>query len=479
MFRSVFVRLIITYFFIIIITLVVLGLLLTQMFKHNYMEERRTELRQEAIEISRLGEESALGMISEETLYVGLRATARQLKAAIWIVDRFGFVWRVADPNQETQWEGQQFTKEEFSQYMKQILDGHTIESWGNFGKRFQTPVLTVGSPFIVNNRIIGAIFIHTQLEEIQRVYYSLYSQLWRSAILSGILAITLISWISVRISSPLIEMNMIALEIAKGNFNRKVKVKSRDEIGQLAKSFNSMADDLKSLEDLRKSFVANVSHELRSPLTSMQGFIQGMLDGTIPKEENPRYLAIVLDETKRLNKLINELLDVARIESGRFPLNWDKFDINELIRRVLIRYEGKINEKELEVEVIFRDDHFTVTADKDRIEQVVTNLIDNAIKFSSHGGKISIWTHDDAKEHVFVSISDSGEGIPQEDIPFIWERFYKADKSHSSESTGTGLGLHIAKKIIEQHGQRIWVKSQYGKGTVFIFSLKKIEHRK
>jgi len=444
------------------------------MYKKEYLKNKEEELRKEALEINTIGEQNYLGLLSDQNFYYSLSVIARQQKASIWIVDRFGFITRVADLNQNNGWEGKQFTKEEFYQYLQEVLKGKEIIT-PVFSEEFENPVITIGRPLIVRNRILGAIFIHTQMEEIEKAYRNLYSQLWKSAILSGILGILLISWTAVHLSTPLIQINAAVNDISKGKFDKRVKVKSKDEIGQLAASFNMMAEDLKNLEELRKGFVANVSHELRSPLTSMQGFIQGMVDGTIPQEEHQQYMQIVLDETKRLTKLINELLDLSQIESGKFPLHMETFDVNELIRRVLIKYEGKIEKKNLDIEVMFREEQFIVEADKDRIEQVISNLLDNAIKFSSPNEKITLWTHG-SKDKIYVSIRDSGPGIREEDLPFIWERFYKADKAHTPGETGTGLGLPIVKKIIEQHGQKIWVKSQPDKGAVFVFTLAKAQ---
>ena len=178
------------------------------------------------------------------------------------------------------------------------------------------------------------------------------------------------------------------------------------------------------------------------------------------------------MGETRRLNKLIRELLDLSQIESGKFPLNIQPFDVNELISRVLITFEEKIVSKSLDIDVDFRQDKAMVLADPDRIEQVVINLLDNAVKYTNESGRVKIWTHG-ASDKILVGISDDGPGIPEEDQPYIWERFYKVDKSHTG-NTGTGLGLSIVKKIIDQHSERITLQSGPGSGTVFTFSLKK-----
>ena len=200
-----------------------------------------------------------------------------------------------------------------------------------------------------------------------------------------------------------------------------------------MAMSFNAMADSLEKLELMRRSFVANVSHELKSPLTSMRGYIQGVLDHTISREEQDKYLAVALEETDRMNRLINDLLDLSQIQTGQFSMDIKTLDINETIRRVLIACEERINEKGMDVQVEFDQEVLLAEGDPDRIKQVIINLLDNAIKFNREGGLITLktWQH---KDTVYVKIADQGPGIPEEEMAHIWEPFYQIDKSRSRE---------------------------------------------
>ena len=291
------------------------------------------------------------------------------------------------------------------------------------------------------------------------------------AAIAALILGVALSYLMSRSITRPITTISKAVGRFAKGELDSRVDINRHDELGELADAFNSMAEDLSRLEKLRRGFVANVSHELRSPMTSMQGYVQGMLDGTIPEADYPQYLNVVLSETKRLNKLISELLDLSRIESGKFPLNCQKFDVNELIARIMFQYEGRIEEKHINVDISFRQEQCLVWADPDRISQVVVNLIDNAVKFLQDGGSLTLWTLMD-EDHAIITIKDDGPGIASEDLPYIFDRFYKADKAHSGK--GTGLGLSIVKKILEQHGQEIKCTSTPGRGTSFMFTLAK-----
>jgi signal transduction histidine kinase len=228
------------------------------------------------------------------------------------------------------------------------------------------------------------------------------------------------------------------------------------------------MAEALSKLEESRRNFVASVSHELRSPLTCIQGYVQGIRDGTIPERDRDRYLDVVLSEAQRLTKLVSELLDLSRFESGKFPMHFESFDINELIAVEMLKFEGRIEEKHILVEINFREERLIVRADRERIRQVVTNLIDNAVKFLADRGELTVVTQQiDGK--CYVTVKDNGPGISAEDLPFIFERFYKADKAHTS-GLGTGLGLAIVRRILEQHGQTIRASS--GGGATFTFTL-------
>ena len=329
-----------------------------------------------------------------------------------------------------------------------------------------------MGVPIMSGQTVTGAIFIYSELKELDKSLNVIYHQILNAAGISMLMALMLVYLFSRFMVKDLRKINTAAKSLSKGDFTTRVQLKSKNEIGQLADAFNNMAEELQKLEGLRISFVANVSHELRTPLTSIQGFVQGILDGAINKEEQDTYLNTVLDETKRLNLLISDLLELSKIESGKFPLNNRIFDINELIRRCLITFEQRIENKKLDVQVVMGDERLYANADPDRIAQVITNLIDNAVKFSKQGGTLVLRSqaHEDK---IYVSVKDTGEGIPEKDLPFIFERFYKVDKSRGRKQQGTGIGLSIVKKIIDQHGQKIWVESKTGEGSVFTFSLK------
>lgn len=317
----------------------------------------------------------------------------------------------------------------------------------------------------------IAAVYLHTPVPEFQRLQFQVFRLFMLSGGLAILMAIILVYIFSVKFTRPLKQINQVAKKIAGGEFNNRLVVSSKDEIGQLADSFNHMLDDLQELEEMRRGFIANVSHELRTPMTSIRGFVEGIIDGTIPPDKQQYYLLIVKDETTRLSRLVNDILDLAKMEAGEIKLNIKQFDINELIRICVIKLETLITSKNLEIEANFEIDNLLVTADKDSIERVIINLLHNAVKFSNENGKIILETVKN-KEKVLISVKDTGIGISVDDLKRIWDRFYKSDKSRGKDKNGTGLGLAIVKNIISEHNQEIWVESKIGLGTKFTFTL-------
>ena len=250
-----------------------------------------------------------------------------------------------------------------------------------------------------------------------------------------------------------------------------KAPVDGSRETMELGTAFNHMAGQLERIEKNRRDFLANVSHELRSPITSIQGYAQGMLDGAVPEEGREDALKIIVGETGRLSGLINGLLDLSRMEDGQVKLNMTEFDVNELVRTVIIQKLPAIEEKDLDVMPLFGDRKEIVRADREQIQQVLINLLDNAVKYTPPGGKIRVDSAADG-DLVRLSVSDNGIGIPPEDRPFVFDRFYKTDKAHTV-GKGTGLGLAICKAIMDRHGQSIRLKNGDG-GCEFEITLER-----
>ncbi|MHA6250432.1 sensor histidine kinase [Oceanobacillus sp. CAU 1775] len=309
-------------------------------------------------------------------------------------------------------------------------------------------------------------------------IFYELnheYSRVILMTVFTSLIAILfagVILWfMSKKITAPLREMSDTARRYAKGDFSTSVQYRGDDEVGQLAKSFNYMADELHHLETRRRQYISNVSHELRSPLTSIKGFITAFMDETIPKEKEIHYYGLMKDETERMIKLVNDTLDMNQLEEGHGILMLTSYNLTEQIQAIIQKFEPHCKEKQLKLRLhTDRERDYIVYADKERMEQVIVNLIHNAVQFSKQEGKIDIKLIR-IDQHVQVQIKDDGIGMKEEHLDLIWKRFYKVDEARSSKS-GAGLGLAIVKSILDLHEAEVKVETTLGKGTTFSFKL-------
>lgn len=274
-------------------------------------------------------------------------------------------------------------------------------------------------------------------------------------------------------INKPIRKLTALTASYAKGDFSERVSLNRSDEIGQLADSLNYMGTEINNFSEYQRKFIANVSHDFRSPLTSIKGYLEAMLDGTIPPELQEKYLTIVISETERLTKLTNNLLVMNNINKDGMVLDISDFDIVAIIKQTIETFEGVCSKKKIKFKLVFSDKSMFVTADMSKIQQVIYNLVDNAIKFSNTESSIII-SVSEKNEKILISIKDFGIGIPKDSLPHIWERFYKSDLSRGKDKKGTGLGLSIVKDIITGHNEYIDVVSTQGVGTEFTFRLPK-----
>lgn len=304
---------------------------------------------------------------------------------------------------------------------------------------------------------------------ELNHEYKQVILMILFTALIAIIFAGVILWLMSKKISAPLREMSDIAGHYAKGDFSRAVTYKSDDEVGQLAKSFTYMAKELNDLENRRKQYISNVSHELRSPLTSIKGFIIALMDGTITENRRSHYYLLMKNETERMIKLVNDTLDMNQLEEGNRTLYRTEYNLKGQIEQIIHKFEPQLQNKELGIRFT-SDEDYVVFADEARMEQVIVNLLQNAIQFSDENSHIDINLIKDGNM-VNVFIQDYGVGIAEEQLDLIWRRFYKVDESRTNK-TGAGLGLAIVKSILDLHGSEIDVKSELGKGTTFSFSL-------
>lgn len=386
--------------------------------------------------------------------------------ADIWIVSYSSGIAQVLDSSWNT---SENIVSEAVQEQLQIIQSGQEIHVTGLFPE-LGDQMVTIGVPWTYSDgHVVGAVLLHISTESLRVSLSDLLPQILPTALLTLVVG-TLISLFLARGQiRPLKEIDNAVREFTKGDLTRRVELHCGGELEDLGNSINRMAGELSQLEDSRRNFVAAVSHELRSPLTCMRGYVDAMLDGTIEHEDIPKYLQIVRDETNRLTDLVRDLLDMSRFESGKFPLQIAPFDANEMIRRILINFEPRIEEKHIDVQVEFEGEHCFVSGDANRVNQVVSNLVDNALKFMSDSGTLTVKTQLVDRQVVFT-VQNDGEVIAERDLPHIFERFYKADKAHTS-GMGTGLGLAICKMIIQEHGSEIHVHSRPG-DTAFDFAL-------
>ncbi len=323
------------------------------------------------------------------------------------------------------------------------------------------------------DNGPVGYVFVGSDCTEIIRAWGTTSNVFLLTAMIVMIVALILSYYTSLRQSEPLLEIAAAARRFAHGDFSARVADDGReDEIGELTESFNTMAESMEKSEQLRSEFIANLSHELKTPMTTIAGFADGILDGTIPKEEQDKYLATISSETKRLSRLVRQMLQMSRIQSVDTPALLSRsFNLSEVIMRTLLAFEGRITQQGLDVDAQLPEESFTVRGDEDSITQVVYNLLDNAIKFSEKGATIgvSLWKQG---SRAFVSIKNHGETISPQELPFIFDRFHKTDKSRGLDRDGVGLGLSIVKTILNNHNEDICVTSRDGV-TEFVFTVR------
>ena len=338
-----------------------------------------------------------------------------------------------------------------------------------------------VGEEHPVGSPPIGYVVVTSTAETQGNMMNATFRSMVVAALWIMLAALIAIYFITERVISPLREMSRAAKRMAVGRFDVRVPVHGRDEVAELAVAFNQMSQALDNLERMRNSFVANVSHDLRTPMTTISGFIDGILDGVIPPDQHSHYLRVVSTEVRRLSRLVTALLDVSRLQAGDRKFDMKPFDVCEMGRQILISFEQKIEDKGLDVEFLCEEERMYVLADRDAIHQILYNICDNAIKFSCEGGKLRMgfaWSEGESSRHrkAVVKVFNEGQGIPEEDLPFVFERFYKSDKSRGLDKSGVGLGMFIAKTIIEAHGETISVASDYGHSCEFTFTLARTE---
>lgn len=409
---------------------------------------------------------------SEETsitdVYTQLKGMSSYLQATVWFVEKDGSMIASAHTKDVTS-------------VPSSIKDFNPVEAGGSqymtgtYHNYFNEEVITVITPVTQQFVTKGYLLIHKPYRAVNELKNFFIQRLLIMVLCVYLFSFIILFGIHFFIYRPLRKITEAATQYASGNLDVVIPVNSQDEMGYLSASLNYMSAQLKDMEDYQKKFVANVSHDFRSPLTSIKGYVEAMADGTIPVEMQDKYLNIILFETERLTDLTKDLLTLNEFDTKHLLLDKTAFDIQQLIKDTAASFEGTCTDKRITIDLLFASRTLIVSADKRKIQQVLYNLLDNAIKFSEFDSSITIETTERG-EKAFISVKDNGIGIPRQSLNKIWERFYKTDLSRGKDKKGTGLGLSIVKEIIQAHNENINVISTEGVGTEFVFSLPKIK---
>lgn len=593
--KSIFSRLIFSFLAILLIAIFFISIVFPGLLKNYLIDQKETELENKCNQIVSIARDYMNNRMSQYTLSYMFNSIDKVVDSNTLLIDKTGTILYTPSSSNLNGSGSPQIGMKISDTDLFQIFNGLTLKKVG-YSTMYSEPMITVGVPIysaVDRSGIMGAVIVSSPAVGVSETIGRMNMLLIFTSL--GALAFSLLTayFLSKSLSKPIHIISSTALEIAEGNYSKKVDINRKDEIGKLSSAFNYLTEKLNEtigdlnnektklsgilysmeegliavdiylniihinpaalalfninnlshnklsdieggssiignvkevlscgksisyerkisedrslnilisplkmqdgrtygaiiliqdisetvkLEKMRRDFVANVSHELRTPLTSIRGFIEPLIDGTVVDDKTTlKYHMIIRDETQRLERLINDLLDLSRLQAGKIKLDMQKVNIIELISNISDKFKPLFDSKNIKFEFHIPNNPFSILADGDRIEQLMIIFIDNAIKYTPQGGHIGInIAENDGLAR--ISIKDSGIGIPEEDIPYIWDRFYKVDKSRTDKNSGTGLGLSIAKNIIELHGQKVFVKSKLGEGTTFEFTMKKSE---
>ena len=455
---------------ILLASLLLVGASFQILMRNVLTRQVQADLQEDCVAITRLAEAFyAEGKLSHQDFFVNLSIATRVSGADTVICDKNGRLVLCSDSPMGCPHQGMQIQQA----YRERVFQEGMVFDTGMVGGLYEESRYMVGMPILSGGRPIGLVLVSTPVSKAMALLERLTNTYLLVSVLVVLVAVVLITLTARKQSSPLREMAKVANEFGHGRLDSRVLVEKNTskEVQDLALAFNNMASSLQKSEYQRQEFVANVSHELKTPMTTISGYVDGMLDGTIPPERHDHYMELVSQETKRLNRLVRSMLDISRLQAqeGIPAEQLSQFDICECVGQVLITFEQKITVKGCQVEVDFPEHAVYTRASQDAITQVVYNLVDNGVKFCPEGGalRISVRT---GQDKVFVSVGNDGDTIPAEELPLVFDRFHKLDKSRA-KSDGWGLGLYIVKNIICSHGEDISVTSQNGK-TEFTFTL-------
>ena len=456
---------------ILLLALTVLGASF-QLQVNKFMEDTTvTGLQQDATVIANLAAAYSVdGKLSSRELLLNLDIVSQVTDADVVVCDENGFIILCSDALTGCDHEGWQVNRD----YLDKVIHNGSDSAVGIVRGLYTDQRYVVASPIVNGDTAKGIVIVSTPTAATNKILNRISNIFLTASVFVVLLAVLAVTAFARKESQPLKKMAKVANAFAHGNLKARVKIEDdySEEMEELALSFNNMAISLQKSEYQRQEFVANVSHELKTPMTTISGYIDGILDGTIPEHRRDHYLRIVSEETKRLSRLVRSMLDISQLQKEE-GIPEDKkmhFDLEECAGMVLITFEKKINDKKLDVDVDMPEHPVYTFANRDYITQVIYNLLDNAVKFCPEGGTLGLNIREGGGK-AYISISNTGETIPAEELPLVFDRFHKLDKSRSQNRDGWGLGLYIVKTIVCSHGENISVSSKDGR-TEFTFTM-------
>ncbi|MFZ5988890.1 MAG: HAMP domain-containing sensor histidine kinase [Bacillota bacterium] len=463
--KTIFSKLLISFIFTIVVCLLVAGISISLIVRDYITDQKEKELVVKAQDIAQSTKHFFINGENPHEYINMINRLDSNLGTEVWAIDENGVI--IAAASSHTYCEGSYLNDTQLSE-----MKSGKLNIYKGYSDCFDDPVIRVTSPIKENDKVLGAIIVYSPIKGIDQATSRLILMIIISVVFALAISLAICYFITKRIAKPIQDLTEASIAVVGGN--RKVKVYTNTdfkEFNQLAGTFNYMLKKLDENEKRMKDFVANVSHELKSPITSLKGFTEALIDGKGKTEERTqRFLNIMNKEADRLSKLVDNLLILCKSDS-KISIEPQRINIKDVIDEVLLSFETKVLEKSISINIVDNAKKPYVIADSSSLKQILINLLDNTIKYSPQNSMASILISESA-DKIKISITDNGPGIPKEDIPYIWDRFYRVDKARSRETGGTGLGLAIVKELVEKNGGIVDVTSHIDKGTTFSFEL-------
>jgi signal transduction histidine kinase len=470
--KSIFRRLLFSYMVTVLLSLGVVGILTSFLIKGYIYDSKKEELIRKAKKVNLSIQNTSVIDESTEKVLVFLD---QSFDTRIWIFDRQGKIIATSMKDEVS------IGKSVAPSIVEKVLKGENATHQLKF-EGLDEPMISAVVSWGKENTVYGGIVLHAPVYGMNETVGHIRETIVWATLFGIVFSTAMVSYLSWSISRPLRKIDRVASEIGVGNYSERIHIDFADEFGDLATTINAMADKLekidherKKLDQIRNDFLANVSHEIRTPLTAMQGFLEALQDGLIPNEGRKKYYDVMYHETIHMNRLVDDIMDLIRLENNEIILARYPVDISPLLHKVAFKFQQEASDKGISIDVHTEDKLDKAYADSDRLEQIIGNLVKNAVKFTEQGG-VSIRAKQE-RSYILIQVSDSGIGISEEDQGLIWERFFKVDRGRSKKDKGTGLGLAIVKELVELHQGRLKLESIINQGTTFSVWIPSMEH--